>query len=454
MGARSGRLCSGRSLAAVAFLASLSAASPAFAGPLAIQGTGEATLGVSDNVTAAPEVPLPDGAERTPGAYLILRPGLALALLSARSVQRLAYTYDYTINFAEAVANSSSNRLEYQGFFDISPHVTAVLGASATESSSYSALTLAPPGSGSLPLLPGGDATTLQLSADEALNFDLGVGWRAYQGLGIAWGTPLFDTQGPTTLAPNARLGLEYLLRWDAIGVQARGEYAVIRDAIRPDGEFIPLQKQLVTSAVATWRHDLGRYFTSSVEAGVLRVDRVDTGQHAWYPTGGAVLAYADVFGDAQLSYNHTVYTNALLGQSMLMDEVRLRGGVPLDQHAIYVVGASAGYQSGQILDENAELQTRVSVVLADVSFGWQAHEFVMLGLRLQHINQRSDTRIPTLPVSYAQNNVMLGAVFEFPPDREMPRAYRAPRRVDRTDELGASDRPDERVPAPSASGF
>jgi hypothetical protein len=30
----------------------------------------------------------------------------------------------------------------------------------------------------------------------------------------------------------------------------------------------------------------------------------------------------------------------------------------------------------------------------------------------------------------------MLGARYEFPPDSEMPRAYRAPRRVDRADEI------------------
>jgi hypothetical protein len=207
-----------------------------------------------------------------------------------------------------------------------------------------------------------------------------------------------------------------------------------------------------MTRGVGTWRHDLGRYFTSEVAAGALRVDRFDPDRHAFYPTAAARLAYADVIGDAQLSYAHAVYTNALLGQSLLADEVRLRGAVPLDQRARYVVGASGGYQIGRLLDENAELASNVSVLMFDLSFGWQATDYLMLGVRAQHVDQRSDTRIATRPVSYVQNNLMLGASVKFPPEREMPRAYRAPQRVDRTDEIRGGDRPDERIPAPSGT--
>lgn len=451
MPAHAGRAKSVRR-AALAFLCVGLGGSPARAAAPKLQAVGEATLGVSDNVSAAPDVPLDGGAERTAGAFLVLRPGLVLAFLSARTVQRLSYTYDYDLYFGETSNNSSSNRLEYRGFFDLSPRVSSVVGLAATETNSYSSLTFAPPGSGTLPLLPAGDATTLQLSADEQVNFDLGLGWRAWEGIGVQWGTPLFGTDAPKTIAPNGRLGAEYSLLRDAFGVEARGEYAVIRDGVQTGGVRVPIQKQLMTRAVGTWRHDLGRYFTSEVEGGALRVDRFDPDRHAWYPTAGAMLAYADVIGDAQLSYAHAVYTNALLGQSLLADEVRLRGAVPLDQRARYVVGASAGYQIGRLLDENAELASNVSVLLFDVSFGWQANDYLVLGARVQHIDQRSDTRIATLPVSYVQNNLMLGAVLKFPPDLEMPRAYRAPQRVDRTDEIRGADRPSEPIAAPSGS--
>jgi hypothetical protein len=70
------------------------------------------------------------------------------------------------------------------------------------------------------------------------------------------------------------------------------------------------------------------------------------------------------------------------------------------------------------------------------VGVAWLATESLAFSLRYQHINQESDADLPPLPLSYVRNNVMIGARYEFPPDSEMPRAYRAPRRVDQADEL------------------
>ena len=39
-------------------------------------------------------------------------------------------------------------------------------------------------------------------------------------------------------------------------------------------------------------------------------------------------------------------------------------------------------------------------------------------------------------------NTVMVGATVKFPPDRDMPRPYRPPRRVDRADEIRDVGRP------------
>ena len=60
----------------------------------------------------------------------------------------------------------------------------------------------------------------------------------------------------------------------------------------------------------------------------------------------------------------------------------------------------------------------------------------LLLGIRYQHYDQMSDMRTPPLPVSFTRNSVMVGAIFRYPPDNEMPRGYRAPQRVDRSDEV------------------
>ncbi len=415
-----------------------------------LQAVGESSVGVSDNVQSAPDVPLPGGASKTAGAFLVLRPGLVLGVLSPRTVQRLAYTFDYDVYFARSATNSSSNRLEYRGFFDLSKGVNAIPGAAAAESDSYGALTFAPPGAGAVPFLGSASTKLFQASVDELVSDDFTVGWRGYEGLGFVYGAPL-SGDAPTTLMPNARLGGEYSWLGNALGAELRADYNVVHDGILADGTRVALQRELVSRAVAVYRRDIGRYFNWRSEAGAARLDRFEPDRTLWYPTGSATLGYADTFGDATLSYRHAITTNVLLGQSYLSDEVRLRGAVPLDQKATFSLAASGGYQTGRLLDQNAHLATHVSLLLADVTFGWQTTPWLLLGIRAQHVDQRSDVRVVTLPVSFVQNNLMLGAAFKFPPDPEMPAAYRAPQRVDRTDELRTATVPDgQGIAAPS----
>ena len=125
-----------------------------------------------------------------------------------------------------------------------------------------------------------------------------------------------------------------------------------------------------------------------------------------------------------------------LVGQSLVVDEVRLRGALPLMPQGILTGAASAGYQHGRLIAEDATLAARVDVALLDLSLAWQATKSLELGARYQHVRQSSDATRPPLPLSFIQNNVLLGATLKFPPERDMPRAYRAPRRVDRSDEI------------------
>jgi hypothetical protein len=434
----------------VAVLGLLLVTKPSRAEPPKLQAVAETSVGVTDNAQSAPDVPLPGGASKTPGVFIVLRPGLVLGVLTPRTVQRLAYTFDYDVYFARNATNSASNRLEYRGAFDLGPGVNAIVGAAASESDSYAALTFTPPATGALPFLPGGTTKLFQGNADEMMSNDFSVGWRGWEGAGVVYATPISGT-APETLSPNGRLGGEYSWRDNAVGAEARADYTVVHNAVLADGTKVDLERELVSRAVAIWRHDIGRYFSSRLEAGGARLDRLETHKTLYYPTGTAALGYADTYGDATLTYDHAVTTNVLLGQSYLSDAVRLRGALPLDQKAIFSVAASTGYQTGRLLDQNAELATHVSLLLVDVTFGWQTTPWLLLGVRAQHIDQRSDVRVPTLPVSFVQNSIMLGAALKFPPDPDMPGAYRAPQRVDRADELRTATVPDSQtIAAPS----
>jgi hypothetical protein len=179
---------------------------------------------------------------------------------------------------------------------------------------------------------------------------------------------------------------------------------------------------------------------------GGLRVQRINTGYGFWEPTATAVLAYTTEFGGADATYAHSVTVNALLGQTLLIDELRLRGLLPLTKGGEVFFLGSAGYQKGRLLGQDTRVVAHIDSLLLDAGLGWQATKSLAVSLRYQHMRQLSDTRVPPLPFSFIRNTVMIVGTLRYPPESEMPRAYRAPRRVDRSDEIND-------VMAPSASG-
>lgn len=411
-----------------------------------VQAVGQSSLGYTDNAQAVPRAE--DGeTTRARSLFWMLSPGLVMALESPRMLQHLGYRYEYDLYFNSGTSSSSSNRLDYRGFFDLSQRVSLVLGAAATQSDRFASVAFAAPGAGTVGAVPAGTGSFLQASADQAFSFDVAEAWRAWQSGNVVFDTPLSGAEAPTTAGAAMRLGIERSFLADAVGAEARVDYTVIRNGVSVEGEQLEVQRQLTMGGVGRWRHDWSLELSSSAEAGALRVIRLNTQGQAWTPVGLATLAYATEDGDAQLTYGHTLATNALLGQSLLVDEVRLNGTLPLLAEGELALAASCGYQNGHLLDANADLTTRVRVFLADVSLGWQATKLLQLGIRYQHIDQSSGARTPPLPLSFVQNNVLLGATVKFPPDRDMPRPYRAPRRVDRTDELRDGMRPIAEAP-------
>src|SRR5690242_15646074 len=75
-----------------------------------LQGVGEAWIGYTDNVQSAPDVPLPGGTPKSGGAFVLLSPGLVLALASRRAVQRLSYAYTYDFYVGDTSLSTSSNQ--------------------------------------------------------------------------------------------------------------------------------------------------------------------------------------------------------------------------------------------------------------------------------------------------------------------------------------------------------
>jgi hypothetical protein len=222
--------------------------------------------------------------------------------------------------------------------------------------------------------------------------------------------------------------------------VEGGADYAIVDGAVSSTGEQLGEQSQLVSTAVARWRHDWGRYVTSTLDAGAVHVYKITHNAELWHPAGLALLSYARREGDASLSYRHTVRTDLFLGNTFLMDEVSLRGSIPLEKRGRVVIAASVGYQHNRLIDIDGDLATEVDVWLGDAGVLWRARDHLGLALRYQHINQTSGALLPPLPLTFVKNTIMATATLHFPPETRMPRTYRPPQRVDEDDSLRNDD--------------
>lgn len=402
-----------------------------------LQGVFEGSLGYTDNVQGTPDNPPPEAElpAASGDAMAILSPGIVYTIESASEIQRLAYTYTAQLYAEQWASNGYSNRLEWEGFFLPSRYVDVALSANATQSHHHTAATLTNASATALNAAFPGTSPFLLTRLNEAVNYRPWHRWSLRESIGAGLQTPIFPgIRAPTTFETNARLGAERRFRYDSLGLEGGADYTHISGAFARDGEPIGNQAQLVSSIVARWRHDWGRYVTSQVDAGALNAYRITANADFWHPTGLALLTFTRREGNAQLSFRHGARTDLFLGLTFLTDEVLLRGAIPVDEDGDIVVAASGGRQSNRLIDENGELATNVDVWLLDVGVNWRVRESLRLGVRYQHIEQDSGAELPPLPLTFVRNSVMATAAFEYPPEERTPRAYRPPLRVDGQD--------------------
>ncbi len=403
--------------------------SPAWSGP-SLQGVADTAFGYTDNLESSPSAPVAGIPARAPGVFALLSPSLVLAISAPRTSQRLAYTFTYILVFNDLAENSSTNRLDYQGFFDLTPTRTLLLDADIVQSNTDTAS-----GLGQGALLPGA-TSYLTGTTDQLFSMNITSKWRAWEAAQLFAQVPLSVGENPETESVNGRVGAEHAWRSDALGAELRSGYTAIQDSLQLDGAPAAPQEQLTSVAVAQFRQDLTRHFTASAEAGAMQTARLNTHASFWAPAGSAAVNYTDDAGTMSLTYDHAMTTNPLLGQYLLVDEARLAGALPLGRQPAFVLTAAAGYQLGQLLDQNANLAAHVDTLLVDVGLEYPVTDTLSLGVRYQHIERWSDVLLPPLPFSFTRNTGMLTVTFKYPPDTRMPHPYRAPVRVDRTDEL------------------
>ena len=254
-----------RRVASLVALAALLAATPLHARGQ-IQGVFEGSTGFTDNVQSTPEDPPPGVPSPRSDLFGVLSPGVVYAIDSPSQLHRFAYTYSLNLFFRDSDATSSTNRLEYTSVFETSAHSQLVLGASAMQAHQHTSGTMMSSANTLTGSAIPGTGAFLGASAEEAFTLEIEHDWRATQGTGFAMYVPIRrDLDAPSTYAPSARLGLERLFEWNAIGVEARAEYAFVADAVGARGEPLGDQEQVVGTGLGRWRHDWSMWFSSRV---------------------------------------------------------------------------------------------------------------------------------------------------------------------------------------------
>jgi hypothetical protein len=402
-----------------------------------LQGVVDGSVAVTDNASSSPDEPPPGVPPKEADVYGIITPGLVLASVQPWVLHRLTYSYSTSLYVLHPEANAYSNRLEYLGRYDTSPRSDLTLGAFVMQAHHHTQSNLVAASATAINAAFPGTGAFLATGIEESFGYSLSPEWDVRQSSGLALQTPIRSGTGaPTSYELTNAASIERTFLADAVGMEGSTRYSLITNARNLDGTPADDQAHLINQLVGLWRHDYGRYVTSRIDAGVVQLVQITRDNTFWHPAGGAALAYVTEDGEAELAYSHGVRASLFLGQTFLVDEVRLRGAIPLDDDSDVVLSASSGYQSSRIFDENGEPAAEVDLVIVDAAIAWLVTDHVALSARYQHIQQQSDADVVTLPLSFVRNNAMVGARFEYPPDREMPRAYRAPRRVDRADEV------------------
>ncbi len=403
-----------------------------------LQGVFEGSIAWTDNIRATPDDPEPGSLvlPATADVFAVLSPGIVYAVEERDRAFRLGYRYTANLYFEHSETNAFANMLDWESFWILSSRTRLLLAASVTQSHFHSAGTLASSSATALNAIFPGTSPFIMGRAAQTLTLRPWNHWRLMQAAAANVLTPVFaDTEAATTLVASNRFGADYFFRHDALGAEIGAEYARVSGRVDPTG-FTPgdTQSQIISRALARWRSDWGRHFFSHLDAGPVHVYLLERNRHFWNPAGTASLGYTRREGDLSLTYRRDARTSLFLGQTFLINEVTLRGALPLSEDPEVDFATSAGYQRGRLIDANGDLATPIRVWLADVSLSWLALDHLRLGLRYQHAQQETDATRPPLPLSYVRNTVMATASFYYPPEREMPRRYRPPLRVDAED--------------------
>lgn len=396
-----------------------------------VRTIGRVSTAVTSNVDASP-VARADG-------YTEIEPSLLLATATARFVNQLQLSLAGSLFYDNFEANSTlSGRLDWIGLWEASESIRVRLGSSGSVGRQSLLSTGASAGSaGGVALAtPSGSEWFASASLSEGLDWELAPDWTFDQDFGFDFFAPFTSLQ-PTTV--EGRLGLGVARGWDLTQIGLRASQAAsvstaytevtqgLGGLVQTD---LPRLVQLTTRGVATLGQRLAEAWSMELSAGVLRVadaefqlDQIIT------PTGTFALRYAEDGYEGEATLDHTARQSLFIGQSLLVQELRLRARMPLlflDRPARWFAEGTLGYEHGQRIDfaEQAITGDHIHSLLIDIGGIWRQNDSLEWTLRYQFTQQWVDEFDPTtgqgIPnvLSFDRHLIIVACRYGYPPER------------------------------------
>lgn len=422
-------------------LASLAGVAQVHADRSSIHGTASVDAAVTDNVLS---VPL--GADNREGDVLLtVRPGLLFTYAWPRFMNELNAELELTRYVGQSDQPTIAARGGWKGFILKSPLSEIILSASASRSVVSAIGAATAPQETSVALLPINQVTALQGDFNEYASKTVTRELRMFQSAFARAGKS--DDDGmPPTIVKSGEVGMSWGLdrSWkrDAISVEfGASVLALDRNADAPMGGR--KDRQINPRGRATWRHDLSRKISSSLDAGMVVVvpfgdDPFHPGEERTignFPLLGAQMAYTDVWGVATAAVRRDVTPNLFVAANTVNDTASLAVAVPLywlegnrrAQPKLAGVG-SFGIQRTQLIEpETSDLTSSFKVARVDAGIQYVPKPGFTYSLRYELMYQTGDqgSGISDPQPGFLRNTVYLSASVRFPADV----AVRVPKR-------------------------
>jgi hypothetical protein len=326
-------------------------------------------------------------AQRTAGtdgndAFLSTTPELAYLTGSPRALMSLTYAFTGTLHSAQS--DEVANRLALATVFEMAKRTQLLLGAEGLQSSLGNYL-LRSPSDSTLSALPSARVQLLTLSTTQALSHDFTPLLRLTESILGSYLTSLDPDVSQNTYAATAMVGVDRSWKYDALGVELRGQFFRTLGTASRDAAIVSL------ALGPRWSHDVSRTVSTSLMAAGAAAFTSHSGDNVRLtPSGRASVLFHTESSGVDVSYTGGFEPNLLLGSMLESHRGTVRGYTPLVGEDNVIGSISLGYLHAKTVDLNptSNLDGQFDTILADADLAFKIVDNIAMFARYQFVDQ------------------------------------------------------------------